>query len=575
MLKILSTILFIVFIVIPLPGQSLKVSGRLNKQIDAGAKNITVWIYFADKGISLDKINSGTITSISQRALKRREKVIKDSELYNKYDLPVYEPYVNRIEQYLQKRRIESRWLNAVSAEVKMSDIKKIAAFPFVQKIDMINAYKRKESLPETDSASLKKTNANLVGDSLAYLVQIQQIKADKMHEKGTYGQGVLICMLDDGYRLYRSHEVFDSLDVVKTWDFINSDSTVDDTDYSSEGFHGSMTLSTIGGYSPGKLIGTAYKASFMLGKTEIDSAEWPIEEDYWVAGLEWADAEGADIVSSSLGYIDWYTWQDMDGQTPVTTQATIIAEQKGLLVVNSAGNEGTCDTCNTLIAPADGEFVLTVGAVTSSGYRSSFSSIGPTYDGRIKPDVMAMGTAVTVASYSNTQGYGLANGTSFSCPLTAGAAALLLSANSGVTPAQIRMAMRLTAGNASNPDRYMGWGIINTDFADYYLKYVSIDKEEAFLPQTYILGQNYPNPFNPATKIFIYLPESGEVELDIYTILGRKVKTLAKGFYAKGGYYFNWDGKTNRSVALSSGVYIYTLKSSNTILSKKMVLLR
>ena len=566
-------------LIIQLPAQSLKISKRLSTTAAKieNSKSVTVWIYFTDKGKTLDKSITNKSGLISQRALKRRSKVIKNNQLVDQYDLSVYKPYINQITPYIYKKRIESRWLNAVSAEININRLNAVAALPFVKKIDLVNGYKRKEPLPDSQDINLKKeSGVQSVADSLTYLTQIQQIKVDKMHEDGVYGQGVLICMLDDGYRLYRQHEAFDSLDVIKTWDFINNDSTVDDTGYSYEGFHGSMTLSAIGGYAPEKLIGTAYKASFMLGKTEIDSAEIPAEEDYWVAGLEWADAEGADIVSSSLGYIDWYTWQDMDGQTAVTTQATIIAEQKGLLVVNSAGNEGSCDTCNTLIAPADGEYVLTIGAVDASGYRTSFSSVGPTFDGRMKPDVMAMGANVTVASYTNPWEYLKNSGTSFSCPLTAGAAALLIEENPNATPSQIREALRSTASRAENPDRYMGWGIVNTDSANYYLKFMSINKDEAeFLPQTYILSQNYPNPFNPSTKIFVYLPENGDIDLDIYSVLGRKVKTLVRGFYAKGRYNFSWNGKNDRGVTLSSGIYIYTLKTPNSILSKKMVLLR
>ncbi len=560
------------------PAQSLKVSGRLQKALDNAERNksVTVWIYFKDKGNSLYK-SSGNAVKISARALKRREKVLKNNNLTDQYDLPVYKPYIKEISKYIRKKRVQSRWLNAVSAEMDAAKVSRAAALPFVKRIDLVQGYKRSEPLPESQDIDLKRSSGpQSYDDSLAYLIQIQQIKVDKLQEKGLYGEGVLICMLDDGYRLYRQHEVFDSTDIVDTWDFINNDSTVDDTGYAMEGFHGSMTLSTIGGYAPGKLIGTAYKASFMLAKTEIDSAEKPIEEDYWVAGLEWADSGGADIVSSSLGYIDWYTWEDMDGETPVTTQATIIAEQKGLLIVNSAGNEGSCDSCNTLIAPADGEFVLTVGAVNSQGYRTSFSSVGPTYDGRIKPDVMAMGYDVTVASYTDPNVYLQKAGTSFSCPLTAGAAALLIEANPHAAPAQIRDALRNTASQAQNPDRFMGWGIVNADSASDYLNFMSIDDDnKALSPQTYILSQNYPNPFNPFTSILVYLPENGEIDLDIYSVLGRKVKTLVRGYYTKGLYHFNWNGKNDKGVALSSGTYIYTLKTSNTVLSKKMTLLR
>jgi len=256
---------------------------------------------------------------------------------------------------------------------------------------------------------------------------------------------------------------------IVATYDFVdNKVSVVPNAPSSSFGAHGVMTLSTIGGYKPGKLIGPAFKSSYVLARTENDSSETPIEEDYWAKAIEWADSIGIDVASTSLGYLTYdppypsWTWEDMDGNTTLITRAADRAVSLGIVVVNSAGNSGYHPSRNTLVAPADGDSVIAVGAVDSFGVRVSFSSVGPTVDGRIKPDVMAMGYKVKAASPTITNGYVLVSGTSLSCPLTAGVAALLLSANPSLTPIQVRDALRQTASNASSPNNLMGWGIIN-----------------------------------------------------------------------------------------------------------------
>ncbi|MGB9665514.1 MAG: S8 family serine peptidase, partial [Ignavibacteria bacterium] len=242
------------------------------------------------------------------------------------------------------------------------------------------------------------------------------------------------------------------------------------------EGSHGTQTLSTIGGFKDGQLIGPAFGATYILAKTENTESETPIEMDNWIAALEWADSIGVDITSTSLGYLEFdppypsYNWTHMDGNTVPITIAADLAVKRGIVVVNSAGNEGYNSTRNTLVAPADGDSVIAVGAVTSSGSRASFSSVGNTVDGRIKPDVMAMGSGVRVASPYSDNGYTNASGTSFSCPLAAGVAALILSENPSLTPMQVRDAMRNTANNATSPNREYGWGILNAlNAVNYY----------------------------------------------------------------------------------------------------------
>jgi hypothetical protein len=259
-------------------------------------------------------------------------------------------------------------------------------------------------------------------------------------------------------------------------------------------GTHGTMTLSTIGGFSSGNLIGPAFNSTYILAKTENTDSETPIEEDNWIAAMEWADSIGVDVTSTSLGYIDFdppwpsYTWMDMDGNTTVITNGADYAAQIGIVVVNSAGNEGYNSSHNTLGAPADGDSVITAGAVNSDGSRASFSSVGPTVDGRIKPDIMALGSWNVVADPYNDYSFTYANGTSFSCPLSAGVAALILSANPSLTPMQVRDAMRNTASQNTNPDNLYGWGILNALAAVNYFPPA---------PTTFQLSVNIANGWN------------------------------------------------------------------------------
>ena len=438
-----------------LNAQNDKISSKLENALihTPVDETIKVWVYFTDKGgndnLELVKNN------LTEKSKLRRAKVM-GQDIVDKYDVPINSPYINSIKPYISRIVVKSKWLNAVSAEMTPDNIEMVSKFYFVERIDIVNKYKRNKPIEEDseyESLNIENIYTYDYGNSLT---QNNQINVPVVHDLGINGSGILICLLDNNYNLL-NHETFSSMNIISTWDFINNDTTVNDP---GEGTHGTQTLSTVGGWTPGHLIGPAFGADYILGKTEVNSFELPIEEDYWVAGAEWADSLGADVLSSSLGYIDWYTWQDMDGNTAVTTIAADIAVSRGIVVVNSAGNEGTSSN-NTLIAPADGDSVIAVAAVTSSGTRSSFSSIGPSADGRTKPDVAAMGSSVTVASTSNPTGYTTSSGTSFSCPLTSGVAALVLSANPSLTPIQVREALRETASQASTPDNLLGWGIL------------------------------------------------------------------------------------------------------------------
>ncbi|MFQ6610118.1 MAG: S8 family serine peptidase, partial [Fidelibacterota bacterium] len=260
---------------------------------------------------------------------------------------------------------------------------------------------------------------------------------------------------------------------------------------------HGTYTLSTLGGSFEGQLYGPAYNAQFLLAKTEDVSQEVPVEEDWYVAGLEWGESLGADVASSSLGYIDWYTYEDLDGQSAVTTIAVNIAIENGMVITTAAGNSGS----GGIIAPADAFEVLACGAVDSNGEIAGFSSWGPTADGRIKPDICARGVATFCADIVSPNSYREANGTSLSTPLVGGAAAVILSAHPSWTPLQVREALMMTADNVENPDNQYGWGVIDVMAAINYFNATGdvnndgiLDILDVVVTVNYILGTIIPN---------------------------------------------------------------------------------
>ncbi|MGA2625068.1 MAG: SdrD B-like domain-containing protein [Bacteroidota bacterium] len=437
-----------------------------------------VIIYFADKGDRAKVAAYDARQLVSERSLKRRLKTRPSESLVDAADFPLEQAYVRAVGQNVVMVRHQLKWFNAVSAVATRRQMEVIRTMPFVKEIDLVGRWKRDASKENLSAAKgilgAPRTQGAASLDYGPSFTQLNQINVPAVHDLGFYGQGVVICMFDDGVRL-QTHEAFGSMNIIAQHDFVDHKASVVPYDPSA-GWHGTSTLSAIGGYKPGQLIGPAFKADFILARTENDSSETPIEEDNWAKGIEWADSIGVDVTSTSLVYLTFnppytsWTWQNMDGNTTLITRAADRAVGLGIVVVNAAGNSGYNASHNTLMAPADGDSVITAGAVDASGSRASFSSVGPTFDGRIKPDIMAMGVSDYLASAGGNSSYGSGDGTSFSCPLSAGVAALVLCANPHLTPMQVREAMRQTASNAGSPNNLIGWGILNALAAvNYY----------------------------------------------------------------------------------------------------------
>jgi serine protease AprX len=469
------------------PGPRARLSPALAKDLAAnGNRNvpIAVWIYFTDKGIAgasamnlaVDQVRRG----LDAHCLWRRLKVLDEGAAVNIDDVPVSAAYKEAVRSLVERVRTESRWLNAVSADATPRQIRTLAGLPFIQYVDRVWTFERRTvGEPPRTGQDLDPAEPlfALYGPSFA---QIAQVNVWPLHRQGWSGRNVRVAMLDTGFR--KSHEVFRQARLIAEWDFVNNDGDVSqDLGDANDGSdaHGTGTWSILGGYMPGQLVGPAYGADFLLAKTETEKFELPIEEDYWVAGIEWAESHGAEVVSSSLGYTDWYKFADMDGQTAVTTRAADRAAGLGVVVVNAAGNERR-QAWGHIIAPADGFDVIACGAVDSVGKLAVFSSPGPTADGRTKPEVCALGIDNRLAASAGGGGstYDYGSGTSFATPLVAGVAALLLEIHRDWTPAQVRSALLSTASRSRNPDNDFGWGIVDAALAaDTGIPVVGLDR--------------------------------------------------------------------------------------------------
>lgn len=465
-----------------------------------------VWVFLTDKGIYDEATYVAALEQVARdldaHAVARRAKVLAPP-FVDYLDIPVARSYAEQLEHLGVAIDVESRWFNAVSARASLEVWREVASLPFVQKLTLVRGGSTNNPMPSQE-VNLT-TGARGALDYGPSFDQLDEINIVPVHDLGFTGAGVRVAMLDTGY--YQDHAAFvqpiANGQLIAQWDFINDDGETQDETGDSFGqhLHGTLTWSIVGGFEESELIGAAYGADFLLAKTEDTSMEDPSEEDYWVAGMEWADLNGADVISSSLGYKDWYAYQDLDGQTAVTTIAADIAVSRGIVVCTAMGNEGTTDWYY-LIAPADANTTLSVGGSTASGDLWDQSSHGPTFDGRTKPEVLARGSLTRGAASPEDhlgEGYRDFDGTSVATPLVAGAAALLLEAHPGWTPENVREALMMTADNSTSPDNDRGWGRIDVLAALDYVP-TAVPGPEGVRSGQRITAS--PNPFSGRTTI-------------------------------------------------------------------------
>lgn len=480
--RTLFTIAFALVMAIPLFGQELAPFGKwLERSFATLPDNepVPVWVYFKDKGADAQaKLMLPAETYLSARAIARRQRIaeLDRTSVITMEDLPLERSYVSAVAGMVTKVRHEIKWFNSMSVMATKAQIAALRRLPFVRELELVARFPaRHQELVSVMDEQPPPPSASGVQPLINYgasLNQNEQLNTIALHNQGINGAGIVIAIFDAGFSNL-SHPALVTRPIVARYDFQTNSSTL------ASHSHGQNTFSCVGGFSDGQLVGTAYGASFALARTEVDPTETPKEEDNWARAVIWADSLGADVISSSLGYgapsgaydPPWpsYTWQDMNGVNTIVTRAANLATQLGIVVVNSAGNDGSAPPGqNSLGAPADGFDVLAAGAVGSTGIRTSFSSVGPTADGRIKPDLMAKGSGTWAAI--GTSSYGGVSGTSFSCPLLAGVVALILQANPGLTPKQVGEALRQTASRANAPDNLYGWGIANAAKAAHYI---------------------------------------------------------------------------------------------------------
>ncbi|MFB3387426.1 S8 family serine peptidase [Flavobacterium sp. LAR06] len=510
------------------------------------------WVYFKDKPSSqvfLDK----PLDMLTQRSLDRRTNQsipLADS------DVPIEKSYISQINASSGITIMaKSKWLNALHIRGTQANILALKSFSFVDKVSFankaLNTTAKKVSVHKESQTNdkLKTTIDYAYGNSAS---QIQMLNGQALHKQNYTGTGKIIAVLDAGFPGVNIAQPFQNLQtknqILGGYDFVNRNANF----YTGDD-HGTLVLSTMGGYKENALVGTAPDASYYLFITENDASENPVEESLWVEAAERADSLGVDIITTSLGYFEFdnanysHTYSDMNGSTNFISRGAEIAFSKGIIVVASAGNEGR--TAEPHIgAPADAVSVITVGSVDSAKIKSNFSSIGPSFDNRIKPDVMAQGTATVVSNASGT--IGTSNGTSFSCPVMAGMIACLWQAFPTKTNKEIRQILLEISDRYANPNNDYGYGIPN---------FGSTLGVENFLASSDF--SMFPNPAKTFVS-FSFSSENYEASVSIYSVLGQKL--IEKQI-------------TNQNPilsveALNSGLYFYTFDAEGLHKTGKII---
>lgn len=521
------------------------------------------WVFFTDKG-DLSQIAPEDI--LSSRSLERRA---KQNIPVTESDYPVNRDYLSRYQSAGFAVEQTSKWFNGVSSWLSDAELQQVQSLPFVKSVRFIPPVR-----VDYDAPAPNTKNGYSVGFTFS---QITMLGLDQIHQQGLLGEGMLIAVMDNGFINVDQNPLLSHLHedgrIVATHDFVNGEDNVYD-----QGSHGAWVLSILAAYhqdpfnSDNNFVGSAPGASYILCHTENDLAEEHREEDNWVAAMEYADSIGADIFSTSLGYSNGmqdtilingqpvvnYDYSHFDGNTAIITIGADMAAAKGILVVNSAGNNGQ----GKLNAPADGDSVMAIGAVDRMEQLASFSSWGPTADGRIKPDVCAMGQAT---AFVHTNGnYSVGNGTSFSCPMMSGFAACLWQSNRSLGNMELFQKILESCDRYTSPDTLYGYGI-----PDGVAAYEDITGNTiGAIPNTADVNDYgvfiYPNPTTDEFQIIYYNGnERFEGALEMFDVSGRRVAALdlevapfVNRFHIQRGTHFP---------DVPYGYYIIRLRNLNT----------
>lgn len=495
-------------------------------------------VFFRDKNNNTHSVDM-PLTFLSQRALDRR---VKAGVLLTADDLPVTASYVAQVGTTGAETFFTSRWLNVLLIEATPPIVATVEALPFVLSVEKVAPNHK------LTGGRIRKLEEIFQSGEATTDAQLEMLGIDEMHDDGYKGDGVMIALVDSGFPGVNTTLPFQAVisgsQLLMTKDFVTNSGNVFQF-YE----HGTVVFSTIAAQSD-VFDGGAPLAKYLLFATEDAFSEYRVEEYNWLFAAELADSAGSDIIQSSLGYSLFddsamdYALADLDGETAVVSKAAAFARDRGIIVVTSAGNEGS-SPWRYIIPPADVDGILSVGAVTSVGTKASFSSVGPTADGRVKPDVVALGQGV--ASFNGTGDLGFSAGTSLSAPLVTSLVAGMIETYPLVKPGAIVDAIRFSASQAANPDNNLGYGIPNYRSARNYM-----DASESE-----ISIYTHPNPVADTLWInFKNLIES-PVDIAIYDYQGKTITTATLGI--------PW---TNNALpvivsGLSEGLYLLTLKTA------------
>lgn len=495
------------------------------------------WIELTDKnnnGYSIDHPEA----FLSAKAIERRQ---KQNIPVTHQDLPITMAYQEGIEKMGVRVLHNSRWFNSVTVVcTDTSVMKAIRGLKYVKGSRLLYARIEPETPQKSPDAMMEylmsvnaPKNADNGSDYGFGLGQISMLKGDELHALGYKGQGVVIAVLDAGFFHMNEMGTFDQMreegHLLGTYDMVNKDTVVYDDD-----MHGMNVLSCMAAYSPGKMIGTAPSASYWLIRTEDNFSEFPIEESNWVAGAEFADSVGADVINSSLGYTQYdaknlsYSYKSLDGSSIISRAATRCAVV-GMIVCNAAGNEGDGDW-HYVGVPADADSIITVGGVDAFLDHSTFSSFGPTADGRIKPTVCAQATATYVASSKGK--FYQSQGTSFASPVLCGMVASLWGANPTATNMEVIQAIMQSADRYSHPDNTFGYGIPDFMLANRLL---GGDKDFDYSQDQWLA--EIPSEYYDIVPLNFYSSKDQNISIVLRDHKGRKVRNM--NFDLKKGQFF------------------------------------
>lgn len=516
------------------------------------------WVKFTDKNGSPFTVgNPSAYLSAKSIARRNNQNISVDMT-----DIPVNQSYINQVNATGAQVFQRSKWMNAaiviVSNPAQLIAINSLTCV--LNSSPVARMHKTKDDKTEVADLNLLRSTKVAAYNYGPSFIQNNQIGSDCMHENGFRGENMTIGVLDSGFDNVNNNAVFDSLRnegrILGTRDIVDGNTSVYE-DHS----HGAMVLSCIVGNTPGQLIGTGPKAKVYLVRTEDVFSEKPIEESNWIVGAEYADSVGVDILTTSLGYTTFdspftsHVYADLNGRTSPMSIASTMAVRKGIFVLNAAGNDGG-NSWNYIGIPADADSICSVGSVDGSGVHSGFSSVGPTADGRIKPDLSTRGQGTYVCS--PTGNFFGGSGTSFATPVLAGAVACLWQANPTKTNMQILQALKATASQSLTPDNSYGWGIPNMCAAHNLLNGTSLSVGELLNAPLKV----FPNPAK--NEISFTLDQKPE-NIQLTDVLGKEI-----GFILTEKLSDHYNIQFINEMA--SGVYFLKIKNTSGTINGKFI---